>query len=128
MALAVDPRNLLAIPEDRLAELNALLLDPNTRLINELLEVVARYGTPAEINRRARESGSLPALLARVREIKPAYLDDLEWLATQRDDGAFVSVADYRRAVLGDAADGIAFRDKVAVTLEVSSLQYFPWS
>jgi hypothetical protein len=38
-----------------------------------------------------------------------------------------VSVADYRRAVLGDRADAMSFRDDLAVTLEVSSLQYFPW-
>jgi hypothetical protein len=127
MAIAIDPRSLLAIPEDRLAELNGLLLDPDTRLVNELLEVVARYGTPEEINRRARETGSLPALLARVRETKPSYLDDLDWLAARHDADAFVSVADYRRGVLGAAADRMVFRDELAVTLEVSSLQYFPW-
>ncbi len=38
-----------------------------------------------------------------------------------------MSVADYRRAVLGDRADGMAFDDSLAVTLEVSALQYFPW-
>jgi hypothetical protein len=36
-------------------------------------------------------------------------------------------VADYRRGVLGARADETLFRDDVAVTLEVSSLQYFPW-
>ena len=30
------------------------------------------------------------------------YLADLEWLAEQRDAGAFITVADYRRKVLGD--------------------------
>ncbi len=38
-----------------------------------------------------------------------------------------MSVADYRRGVLGSRADETLFRDDVAVTLEVSSLQYFPW-
>ena len=38
-----------------------------------------------------------------------------------------MSVADYRRAVLGDRADAMSFRDDLAVTLEVSALQYFPW-
>ena len=53
--------------------------------LNDLLAVVARYGTPEEINRRAREAGALPALLDRVRETRPDYLADLEWLAEQRD-------------------------------------------
>jgi hypothetical protein len=122
-----DTRDRLAIPPDRLAELNALLLDPEERVVNDLLEVVARYGTPDEINRRAAEAGTIPALLDRVRATRPEYLSDLEWLTEQRDHGAFVSVADYRRSVLGDQADTMTFRDDMAVTLEVSALQYFPW-
>ena len=127
MAVALDPRMLLAVPEGRLAELNALLLDPGSRVVNDLLEVVARYGTPDDINRRAREAGTLPALLERVRATHPRYLTDLAWLEARRDEGAFVSVADFRRGVLGARADETLFRDDVAVTLEVSSLQYFPW-
>ncbi len=45
----------------------------------------------------------------------------------QRDKGAFISVADYRRKILGDKADKMKFKDEFAVTLEVSALQYFPW-
>ena len=122
-----DLRHRLAIPGDRLDQLNAFLLDPDARIVNDLLAVVARYGRPEEINRQAREAGRLPALLEKVRAIHPAYLADLDWLAEQRDRGAFVSVADFRRGVMGDRADAMAFRDDLAVTLEVSSLQYFPW-
>ena len=45
----------------------------------------------------------------------------------QRDDGKFVSEAEYRRSVLGDKAETTAFRDDFAVTLEISAAQYFPW-
>ncbi len=124
---APDIRQRLAIPTSRLDDLNAFLLDPDTQVVNDVLEVVARYGTPEEINRRAREAGRLPALLERVRATNPAHLADLEWLAAERDRGAFVSVADYRRGILGAAADSATFRDDLAVTLEVSALQYFPW-
>jgi hypothetical protein len=51
----------------------------------------------------------------------------LHWLAQQRDQGAFISVADYRRKVLGDKASATIFRDDFAVTLEISALQYFPF-
>ena len=122
-----DLRDRLAIPGSRLDDLNAFLLDPDARIVNDLLAVVARYGTPDEINRKAQEAGSLPALLDRVRETRPDYLGDLEWLEEQRERGVFVSVADFRRGVLGDRADTMTFRDDMAVTLEVSSLQYFPW-
>ncbi len=120
-------RDRLAIPGNRLDDLNAFLLDPDARIVNDLLEVVGRYGTPDEINARAREAGALPALLGRVRETRPDYLRDLEWLIEQRDHDAFVSIAGFRRSVLGDRADAMTFRDDMAVTLEVSSLQYFPW-
>ena len=122
-----DLRQRLAIPSDRLDALNTFLLDPSARMIDDLLAVVARYGTPEEINSRAREAGKLPALLDRVRAANPDYFADLEWLTEQRDRGSFVSVSDYRRSVLGNRLDAMAFRDDLAVTLEVSSLQYFPW-
>jgi len=127
MALALDIRHRLAIPEDRLGDLNALLLRPGTRVVDDLLEIVDRYGTPEEINARARAAGRIPALREQVRRTRPEYLDDLDWLVEQRDSGAFVSVADFRRGVLGPRADRMSFRDDLAVTLEVSALQYFPW-
>ncbi len=122
-----DLRERLAIPGDRLADLNALLLGPDTRVVNDLLEVVARHGTPEEINRKARQAGELPALREKVRATHPQYLADLDWLAEQRERGAFIGIADYRRGVLGAKADTTTFRDELAVTLEISALQYFPW-
>ena len=62
-----------------------------------------------------------------VQERNPEALKDLNWLIQQRDKGAFISVADYRKKVLGNAAKKMKFKDKYAVTLEVSALQYFPW-
>ncbi len=126
-AVASGLRDRLAIPDRRLADLNDFLLEPRNRVVDDVLEVVAHYGTPDEINARAREAGTVAALREQVRRTKPAYLADLDWLAEQRDQGAFVSVADFRRAVLGDRAAAMTFRDDLAVTLEVSSLQYFPW-
>ena len=118
---------LLKIPQERLDEVNAILLDPNTRVIRDLLDVVARHGTPAEINRKAAQAGELSSLLRRVREIKPEFLDSLRWLEMQRDRGAFISVGDYRRKVLGNRAASMHFKDDFAVTLEISAAQYFPW-
>jgi hypothetical protein len=122
-----DLRQRLQIPASRLDDLNALLLDPDMRVVNDLLAVVARYGSPEAINRQAQAARELPALLERVKATRPEYLADLQWLADQRDRGAFISIADYRRQVLGPRADSMPFRDDCAVTLEVSALQYFPW-
>ena len=117
----------LAISPAHLAEINALLLDPNSRVIQDFLRVVEKYGTPQEINRQAAEARKLERLIARLRAIDSPYVTDLEWLIAQRDRGAFISEADYRRKVLGDRAGEMAFVDGLAVTLELSALQYFPF-
>lgn len=122
-----DLREKLKISAAQLDEINALLLDPSTQVINDFLEVVAKYGTVEEINRKAIEARSLPDLMARLKETGSPYLKDIEWLIEQRDKVAFISVADYRRKVLGDRADTLAFKDDFAVTLEISALQYFPF-
>jgi hypothetical protein len=120
-------RQMLKIPYGRLDDLNSVLLDPNMEVVNNFLEVVGKYGTPEQINRKAAEARQLPNLLKKVEQTKPEYLKDLQWLVDQRDRGAFISVADYRRKVLGPKADIMQFADDFAVTLEVSALQYFPW-
>jgi hypothetical protein len=122
-----DLRERLKIPEERLEEINSVLLDPDTRVIDDFLDVVAKYGTPEEINRKAEQARQLPALFNKVEATKPEYLEDLHWLETQREQGAFISIANYRRKVLGAKADRMQFREESAVTLEISAAQYFPW-
>lgn len=122
-----DLQQLLEIPCERLEAINEVLLNPNTKIIRAFLDVVNKYGTPEEINRKAAQARSLQNLLARTRERNPEYLRDLEWLQEQASSGKFISVADYRRKVLGDLVRTNVFADDFAVTLEVSALQYFPW-
>ncbi|RLD00858.1 MAG: hypothetical protein DRI32_09805 [Chloroflexi bacterium] len=122
-----DLRNLLKIPHARLDEINALILNPDERVINDFLAVVAKYGTPEEINAKAAEARKLENLLAKVKEIKPEYLDDLKWLEEQRDAGAFITVDAYKEKVLGEKAATTEFADDFAVTMEISACQYFPW-
>jgi len=120
-------REMLKIPAERLEAINSVLLDPNSKVMQGFMDIVARYGTPEEINAKAREAGKYENLLKKVQEVKPEYVKDLEWLAEQRNSGAFVPIAEYRQKVLGDAAKTMKFKDESAVTLEVSALQYFPW-
>jgi hypothetical protein len=120
-------RQLLRIDHSRLDALNAILLNPDMKVINNFLEVVEKYGTPEEINYKAEQAGQLGSLLKLVEATKPEYLKDLEWLANQRDNNSFISVADYRRKVLGEKSNSMEFQDDFAVTLEVSACQYFPW-
>jgi hypothetical protein len=122
-----DMRKRLQIPYDRLDDINHLILDADMRIIDDFLAVVAKYGTPAEINQKAKEARRLPTLLEQVEQTKPQYLDDLHWLEQQRDAGAFITIPEYRHKVLGARADEMTFKDEFAVTLEISAAQYFPW-
>lgn len=120
-------RDLLEIRHSRLDAINEVLLDPNSKIINSFLDVVTKYGTPEEINRKAEEARKLENLYAKVNEKKPEFIKDLDWLKEQREANQFITVADYRQQVLGNAAKSKKFADEFAVTLEVSALQYFPW-
>ena len=122
-----DLRNKLKIPAERLDEINAVLLNPDMRVVNDFLDVVAKYGTPEEINAKAVEARRLENLLSKLKVQKPEYMADIEWLISQRDAHAFIDIAEYRRKILGKKADQLTFADDFAVTLEISSLQYFPW-
>lgn len=120
-------RQLLKIPNDRLDEINKVFLSPDSRVINDFLDVVAKYGTPDEINTKARQNGGLSQLFQKVKETKPEFINDLKWLEEQRDKKAFISIADYRHKVLGDPVKSMKFLDDFAVTLEISAAQYFPF-
>jgi hypothetical protein len=120
-------RKRLKISPSTLKEVNQFLLDPGNPVINGLLRVAEKYGTPAEINAKARKAQKLPNLLKRLKVMKSSYLKDLEWLMAERDKGSFISVSEFRRKVLGKRADGMTFDEAHAVTLEISAFQYFPW-
>ncbi len=120
-------RKRLRIGPSALMEVNQFLLDPDNSVINGLLRVVEKYGTPEEINAKARKAQKLSNLLERLQGMKSPYLKDLEWLTAERDKGSFISVSEFRRKVLGKRLDGMSFDEAHAVTLEISAFQYFPW-
>lgn len=120
-------RDRLEISPDRLEAVNRVLLNPDSEIVDSFLEVVAKFGTPEEINAKARKARQLDNLLARVKDTQPEYLGDLEWLQEKREKNAFISMEDYRHKILGAKADRTNFKDDFAVTLEISACQYFPW-
>ena len=122
-----DLRQRLAIGEESLRQINALILDPKSEVINELLRIVEKHGGPEEINAKAVEARRLANLLDRLKQSESPYVADIEWLIEQRDRGAFISVADHRKKILGDRAGSMTFDEGHAVTLEISALQFFPW-
>jgi hypothetical protein len=122
-----DIRALLQIPASRLDAINQILADPDMKIINDFLDVVAKYGTPEEINAKAEDARQMSVLREKVAKVHPDYLKDLDWLQEQREKGAFISIDEYRKKVLGERAEKMSFNDDFAVTLEISACQYFPY-
>lgn len=119
--------DMFRIGNETLEEINRFLADPGNADVQALLRVVAKYGTPEEINARAREARSLPELVKRLGSMGSPYLKDLEWLAAERDRGAFTTISQYRKKILGADAGARTFGEATSVTLEISALQYFPF-
>ena len=120
-------RDRLRIQADDLDVVNELLTSPDNALLDGLLDLVERYGGVDEINRKADEAGRLDTRLQLLRDDGSPFLDGLHWLIEERDAGAFVTLAEYRERIVGDAAVTKRVDEEHAVTLEISALQYFPW-
>jgi len=125
--MSMDIRALLQIPSSRLESINQILANPDMKIINDFLAVVAKYGTPEEINAKAEAARQMSVLREKIGRIQPDYLKDLDWLQEQRKKDAFISIDEYRKKVLDERADKMSFNDDFAVTLEISACQYFPW-
>lgn len=122
-----DLRQKLLISMDNVKEINAYLSDPNNSLVNGVLDVIAKFGGVEEIERKAAANGDLDQQLATLRKLKSPWVPELEWLLEQKQRTAFISIADYRRSVLGPKADAMTFDMDYAVTLEISACQYLEW-
>jgi len=120
-------RESLKITAERVDEINEFLLDPNNEMVNQLLEIVERYGGPQEINRKAAEARNLDHLMDQLKTQNSPYVADLEWLIEQRDAKKFISMAEYRNRVVDQEVTENDINEENAVTLEISALQYFPW-
>jgi hypothetical protein len=114
--LEIDPR--------ALGEINDFLRMRDNPVIDRLLGIVESYGGPEKINAAAEENGRLERLLEKLAEKKPEYVEDLRWLAEQKNGGRFIGIEEYRKRI---GAPGAAIDESHGVTLEISALQYFPW-
>jgi hypothetical protein len=117
----------LRIQAADLEVVNELLCGEQNRLVDSLLDLVDKYGGVDGINHAAAEAGRLENRLAHLAAEDSPYLPGLEWLTQQRDAGAFISIDEYRRALLGSGEEATRSNEANAVTLEISALQYFPW-
>ena len=117
----------LFISDGHLKTINDFFLRETNPVVENVLEVIKKYGTVEEINQKAKEAALLENKKARLKSINSPYLNDLDWLIEQRDKNLFITIEDYRKKILKDKYGKIEFKDDYAVTLEISAFQYFPW-
>lgn len=122
-----DLRERLKISPRSLEEINEFLVKPGNPLVDDLVDIVEKHGGVKEINRKASEAGRVETLMHSLEDSNPAFLKDLNWLQGRRDDGAFIALDEYRRRVLGDRAGSVEFDESLAVTLEISACNFFPF-
>ena len=58
----------LKISDENLKTINDFLLNPENPLIKSIFEIINKYGTPEEINAKAKEAGKLENLMKRERD------------------------------------------------------------
>jgi len=122
-----DLRKKIKITNKALDAVNNFLTNENNVLINDLFEVIDKYGGVNEINKKAKDARNFDNILAKLRKKNPDYVKDIEWLIKQKDNNAFISISDYRKKILGDKVLEFEFDKDYAVTLELSACQYFPF-
>jgi hypothetical protein len=127
LAILVDARSKLRISEENLKQINDFLLKKDNPLVNDLLEIVDKYGGVREINKKAVEARDIGSLMDRLERKRSAFTKDLDWLAKQRDKDAFITIPQYRKKILGKKAETMKFDESFAVTLEISAYNFFPW-
>lgn len=121
-----DLRQKLLVAPSFVDAVNGMLTNPDNSLVEQFLAVVKKYGTPEEIQEKARAARQLPNILKRLGVENSPYLADLEWLIKMRDEHAFVGIGEYRREALQGAQPPAHFGGN-GVVMEISACQFFPW-
>jgi hypothetical protein len=117
----------LKIDEENLKEINSFLLRKDNPLVDSVLQIVDKYGSVDEINRRAKEAQKIENLMDRLEKKNSSFVKDLRWLMKMRDEEAFISIPEYRKKILGKKAESTEFDQCFAITLEISAFNFFPW-
>lgn len=122
-----DLKEMLKIKAKDLDIVNQLITNPDNKQVEELCNLIEKFGGARAINEKAGQARNPETLMQRLKETHSPYVADLEWLMEQRDKKAFISMKDYCKNILGEGTTVPSIDSSNAVTLEVSALQFFPW-
>lgn len=117
----------LEIDYQALNEVNQFLTKKDNPVIDKMIKIVDKYGGPQKINDLAQKNGKIEVLMEKLRSKKPEYVDQLNWLMEQRDNKKFISMDDYKNKINAPRNMINMIDESYQVTLEISSLHYFPW-
>ncbi|MHA1221853.1 MAG: hypothetical protein ACTSSG_00305 [Candidatus Heimdallarchaeaceae archaeon] len=120
-------REKLKISNENIQAIQNFFLDEHNPFIDDILNIIDKYGGVEEINKKFEESKDYDAIIKKLEKVNPSYIEDLDWLIKQRDNEVFISEEEYRRKILGNSVDRMTFDESHAVTLELSACQYFPF-
>ncbi|RLC18712.1 MAG: hypothetical protein DRH93_16320 [Deltaproteobacteria bacterium] len=118
---------MLKIKTKDLDIINQLITNPDNKQVGKLCDLIEKFGGAEAINKKAELARNPETLMQRLKDINSPYVADLEWLMEQRDNKAFISMAEYCKSILGNDADMSSIDSTNAVTLEISAMQFFPW-
>ncbi len=114
----------LTIDSNVLNQVNKFLTKKSNPVIDKVIKIVDKYGGPKKINELAQKNGKIEVLMEKLQHKKPEYVDQLNWLIEQRDGNKFISMNEYKNKI---NASKDMIDESYKVTLEISSLHYFPW-
>ncbi len=120
-------KEMLKIKTKDLDIINQLITNPDNKQVGKLCDLIEKFGGAEAINKKAELARNPETLMQRLKDINSPYVADLEWLMEQRDNKAFISMAEYCKSILGNDADMSSIDSTNAVTLEISAMQFFPW-
>ncbi|WP_299978988.1 hypothetical protein [Desulfobacula sp.] len=120
-------KEMLKIEAKDLDIVNQLITNPGNKQVEELCDLIEKFGGARAINEKAAQARNPETLMQRLKEMNSPYVADLEWLMEQRDKKAFISMDDYCKNILGKDGDASSVDSTNAVTLEASAMQFFPW-
>lgn len=117
-------KKILEINYKAFNEVNQFLIKESNPIIDEIVGIVEKYGGTKKINDLAKRNGQSEMLMEKLKQKKPEYVEQINWLKEQRDNRKFITLEEYKNNI--NASQNM-IDDSYQVTLEISSLHYFPW-
>ena len=96
-------------------------------LKQDLLSICNKYGGIDAINEKAKNASQESSKIEKLKKLNSPYLKDIEWLLEMKKSNAFISLEEYKKNILKNEYKKLIINKDNSITLEISTLQFFPW-